>query len=253
MLKGERITLLIIPEAGGKTLEFKVRRYLVVVSVAVIVAAVVLLGLGLNFYLESRSLGRRVARLEREKALLEEEVEQIGQLEQVLLRLQRSNHQLRAILGESARTDGEPARAHGDVLYETYVGATDRLRWGQVRSFPGLWPVDGAVTRVFSELFPAVVIAAPLESVVRASAAGQVTRAGYGEEFGYLVTLDHGGGLTSQYGYGARLLVEEGAYVEKGQPIILSGRSGRAQAPSLYYAIRENGQPRNPVDFRLWL
>lgn len=253
MLKGERITLLIIPEAGGKTLEFKIRRYLVGVAAMAIVAAVVLLGLGFHFYLDSRSLGLRVTRLEREKALLEEEVEQIGQLEQVLLRLQRSNQQLRAILGESVRADDGPALPDGDAPYETHLGTTDRLRWGHAGSFPGLWPVDGAVTRAFSEFFPAVVIAAPPGSVVRASAAGQVTRAGYDEKLGYLVTIDHGGGLSSQYGYSARLLVEEGDHVEKGQPVVLSGRSGRAEIPSLYYAIRERGQPRDPADFRLWL
>lgn len=252
MLKGERITLLIIPEAGGKTFELKLPRLLIVAAAMVSIAVLVLLGMGFKSHLDAHSLGQRVARLEREKALLEEEVEQIEQLEQVLLRLQRSNQQLRVILGESVGGDFERRRTYGGGR-ESYIAATERLRWGHVQSFPGLWPVEGVVIRPFSEIFPATVIATPRESLIRASGAGQVTRAGFDEGLGYLVVLDHGGGLSSQYGYNDRLLVEAGDYVEKGQPLALSGNTGEARLPSLYFAIRENGRPQNPTDYRLWL
>jgi murein DD-endopeptidase MepM/ murein hydrolase activator NlpD len=252
MLKGERITLLIIPEAGGKTFELKLPRLLIMVAITASIAMLALLGLGLKSYLDAHSLGQRVARLEREKALLEEEVEQIEQLEQVLMRLQRSNQQLRAILGESVGGNFERKRADGGGR-ESYIAASERLRWGHVQSFPGLWPVEGVVVRPFTEIFPATVIATPPESLIRASGAGQVVRAGFDEDLGYLVVLDHGGRLSSQYGYNDRLLVEAGDYVEKGQPLALSGHTGGASLPSLYFAIRENGRPRNPADYRLWL
>jgi len=77
MLRGERITLLIIPEAGGKTFELKVPRLLMLAAITTSIAVLVLLGLGFKSYLDARSLGQRVTRLEREKALLEEEVGQI--------------------------------------------------------------------------------------------------------------------------------------------------------------------------------
>jgi len=252
MFKGERITLLIIPEAGGKTFELKLPRLLIGVTAVVSIAVLVLLGLGFKSYLDAHSLGQQVVRLEREKGLLEEEVGQIEQLEQVLMRLQRSNQQLRAILGESVGGDFERKRADG-MGRESYISASERLRWGHLQAYPGLWPVEGVVIRPFSDLFPATVIAVPQESLIRASGSGQVVRAGFDEGLGYLVVLDHGGGLSSQYGYNDRLLVEAGDYVEKGQSIALSGHTGEARVPSLYFAIRENGRPRDPAGYRLWL
>ena len=51
----------------------------------------------------------------------------------------------------------------------------------------------------------------------------------------------------------ADLLAEVGDYVAKGQPIALSGRSGEAPYPALYYLVRENGEARSPRTYRLWL
>ena len=105
MWRGGRITVLIIPEEGGKTFELKVPRPLVGLCAAAGIAVLVLLGLGLKAYIDARELNWIVSRLEREKALLKEEVVQIEQLEQVLQRLQKSNNQLRTILGESEDTE----------------------------------------------------------------------------------------------------------------------------------------------------
>lgn len=253
MMKGERITLLIIPEEGGKTFEIKLPRLLLGACAAAGVVLVVFLGLGLLSYLDARQLGQRVVHLEREKNLLEREVGQIEQLEQMLVRLQKSNYQLRAILGESVGMEYKEKAFDGAGGSESFISATERLRWGHVHSLPGLWPAPGVVVRRFSADFPAVVIAVPRQSLIRASGAGQVRRAGFDEKLGHLVVLDHGNGLTSRYGYNARLLVEKGDYVQKGQPLALSGQAGEAKVPSLYFAIREQGKPHDPLNYRLWL
>jgi septal ring factor EnvC (AmiA/AmiB activator) len=211
----------------------------------------VLLILGFRAYVEARDLGRLVARLERDKALLEEEVSQIERLEQILLRLQRSNDQLRAILGESA---GDRAgEAQSATSADAYISSTQRLRWGNVRSVPTRWPVQGTLVRSFAHDFPAVFIATTEKSLVCAGAAGQVVRAGYDVRWGHLVVLDHGNGLRTHYGHNARLLVEQGDHVLKGQAIALSGHSGHAQRSGLYYAVEEDGQFQDPLLYKLWL
>jgi len=253
MWKSGRITLLIIPEEGGKTFELKVPRILVGLGAAAAAVVLVLLGLGFKAYVDAREFGRMVARLEREKALLEEEVSQIEQLEQVLQRLQRSNHQLRSILGESEKIELGEEGFGSFGSRDSYIPTVERLRWGHVHSVPSLWPVQGGVVRRFSATFPGTVIAVPRKSLIRASGTGQVVRAGFDARLGHLVVIDHGSGLFSQYGYNTRLLVEVGDFVQKGQPIALSGQSGEAQIPSLYFAIRENGRLRDPLDYRLWL
>lgn len=106
----KRLTLLIIPEEGEKTHEFKVPRVLLWMLGLCLLCGSGLFVVGLYSFVQSRDLESMVVRLEREKALLEAEVEQIDQLEQVLMRLQRSNEQLRAILETGKRAKRRATR-----------------------------------------------------------------------------------------------------------------------------------------------
>jgi murein DD-endopeptidase MepM/ murein hydrolase activator NlpD len=253
LFRQERLTVLVIPEAGGRTFEYKFPRIALLGAAVVALAVGVLLVAGFWFFVQAGASGRQVDRLQREKRLLSEEVKRIGELEGVLLQLQRSNQQLRTILGESVRAKEEPERVRGQTRYESYVEPHDRLRWGHLRTFPGLWPAPGVVIEPFDERSGGLVIAVPSGTLVRAAGAGQVSRSGYDEQLGHLVQVDHGGGLVSVYGYARQLLVEAGDYVEKGQPLALSGRSGKARTASLFYAVRANRRPLNPSTIRLWL
>ena len=69
------------------------------------IAIVVLLILGGYAYQYSDTLAEKVTRLEQEKSILEEDVSQIRHLERILLRLQKNNRQLHAILGEFPRSN----------------------------------------------------------------------------------------------------------------------------------------------------
>lgn len=251
MLRSNRITLLVIPAEGGKTFEFKIPRLLLWFLGLCSVALLGLLLQGFRSYFDVRDLDQMVVRLERDKALLEEEVGQIKQLEEMLIRLKRSNDQLRTILGESQDFDAGSSQSSSDEI--PYISATQRLRWGQVQTVPTLWPLRGPVLRSFSEELPSVFISAPAGNLVRASAAGQVARAGYDERLGYVVILDHGNDLLTQYGYNGRLLVEEGDYVLKGQCIVLSGEGRESRGPGLHYAVREDGRFRDPLLYKLWM
>jgi murein DD-endopeptidase MepM/ murein hydrolase activator NlpD len=253
MLRHERVTLLVIPEAGGRTYEFKILRVAIWGAFCGGLGVVALLLAGLFFYLEARASGQQIARLQREKGLLQEEVTRIDELERVLLKLQRGNQQLRSILGEAVQAEEEPQRVRGQSRYESFVEPRDRLRWGHLRTFPGMWPIDGTVLSPFEERRGGVVIEAPSGSLVWAAGAGQVSRAGYDEVLGLVVCIDHGGGLTSTYGYARQVLVEDGEYIEKGQPLALSGSSGQATSASLYFAVHANGHPVDPLALRLWL
>ena len=253
MLKDRRLTLIVIPEEGGQTFEYKLARPVVWAASAVAVAVALFVLVGAWSLYQAHQLGQRAARLEEENGLLQEEVAQIRQLEQVLAQLQRSNHQLRTILGERGRLAFEAGESRRGSSRDQPISSLERLRWGRVHSVPSLWPLAGCLARTFTDDFPAVLIAAPLHTVVRASAAGRVVQAGYDAQLGYLVTIDHGSGLLSKYGYNAISLVEAGQDVTAGQPIALSGRSGRAAAPGLYYAVLEGGKPQDPRRYRIWL
>ena len=250
MFKRSNITLIVIPEKGRKTFEFKISSAFVWLLGLCCVAWLAVLLVGLSSYLDGRELAQKVAQLEQDKALLEEQVGQINQLEEMLVQLKRGNDQLRTILGKPEALDEVPAQRSDDP---PYISSMQRLRWGHVQTVPTLWPLRGLVLRPFSEEHPSVVIAAAAGSLVRASAAGQVMEVGYDEDLGYVVSLDHGNGLLTQYGYNARLLVDVGDYVLKGQSIALLDEGRGVRRPGLHYAVQEDGQFRDPEFYKLWM
>ena len=250
MFKRNNITLIVVPEKGRKTFEFKISGTLVWLLGLCSVALLVLLSFGLSSYLDMREIAQKAVLLEQDNALLEEQVGQIDRLEKMLVRLKRGNDRLRAILGKPGALDEAAAQRSDDP---PYISSMQRLSWGQVHTVPTLWPLRGPVLRPFSEEHPSVVIAADAGSLVKASAAGQVLQSGYDKDLGYVVILDHGNGLLTQYGYNARLLVDVGDYVLKGQSIALLDEGRGARRPGLHYAVQEDGQFRDPLLYRLWM
>jgi murein DD-endopeptidase MepM/ murein hydrolase activator NlpD len=63
---------------------------------------------------------------------------------------------------------------------------------------------------------------------------------------GNCVVIDHGQGLLTLYLHLSKFSVKEGDDVSKGQPIGLSGGTGRATSPHLHLAVRWQGVYLNP-------
>ncbi len=63
---------------------------------------------------------------------------------------------------------------------------------------------------------------------------------------GNCVVIDHGQGLLTLYLHLSKFFVKEGDDVNKGQPIGLSGGTGRATGPHLHLAVRWQGVYLNP-------
>ncbi len=247
-----KMTVLLIPQEGSKTFELKVPKVVVAVGGIGIVAAVSLLVIGVLSYFQARQLEAELGYLERENEQLVEQVGVIRQLGEDLARLQRVNRQLHAILGESVGLEPVKAAGSDSPSEGIYISFVDRLRWGRVRSLPTIWPVRGSVLRPFGES-RGTVIATARGQVVRASGSGWVVRADFDARLGNVISIDHGNGIVTDYGYNGLLLVGEGGYVDKGQPIALSGYSGEAPGPALFFAVRENGAYRDPSTYRLWM
>lgn len=254
MAKVRRLTLLIIPEGGGRTYEFKIPRVLAWVAGCSCVVVLFLLVAGFIAHADVKDLSRLVTQLEREKGVLEEDVGLLTELEVLLESLEERNKKLRHILSATPEAGESSSPSSSGSVVEHYVSSVDRLLGGHVRTVPTLWPVRGVpVGEGFSPSTGGIVVAAPSGSLVRASAAGTVLRAGFDLQHGYAVVLDHGNRLTTEYGYNRTLLVEAGEFVQKGQPLALSGRGGDGNHTGLFFSVYEDGQPRNPLEYRIWL
>ena len=128
--------------------------------------------------------------------------------------------------------------------------------WTQYADAPSLWPIEGRVTSSFGErqdpfngegaFHAGIDIAAPYGTAVRATADGDVQKAGFGSGYGREITIDHGHDLLTVYGHLSSIAVTEGEHVTRGQVIGYVGESGRATGPHLHYEVRVHDVPVNP-------
>ncbi|MCS6944323.1 MAG: peptidoglycan DD-metalloendopeptidase family protein [Sutterellaceae bacterium] len=92
-----------------------------------------------------------------------------------------------------------------------------------------------------------IFIRAPEGSAVHAIARGRVVFADWLRGFGNLLILDHGEGFLSVYGNNETLLRAVGETVEAGQAIAAVGNTGGNALSGLYFEIRYEGRPVDPL------
>lgn len=94
---------------------------------------------------------------------------------------------------------------------------------------------------------------APTGTSVKASGDGRVSFVGEKGGYGKVITLEHGGGISTLYAHlsGFARGVRTGQRVKQGQSIGYVGSSGAATGPHLHYEYRVNGIHRNPRTVRL--
>ena len=86
-------------------------------------------------------------------------------------------------------------------------------------------------------------------SEIIAVAGGVVTWAGGRYGYGELIEINHGNGYSTRYGHNAKLLVEAGDSVEKGQAISNMGSTGRSTGPHVHFEVLKNDRQVNPSKF----
>ena len=122
---------------------------------------------------------------------------------------------------------------------------------------PSIWPAHGWLTGTFggrSDPFtgePAyhtgLDISLEKGSPVFATADGRVESTSYTGDYGNLIVLQHGFGLTTRYGHLSAYRVRPGDVVKRGDVIGLVGATGRATGAHLHYEILINGKLTDPL------
>jgi septal ring factor EnvC (AmiA/AmiB activator) len=176
---------------------------------------------------------------ERAVAALERRLKSLGgELE----RLQRDEKQLQALV-----------RSLQELLADIPVDAGSRQPFGKLQGHLR-WPLRGRLERRFGSSrgqtgfkWQGVVIAAPEGEAVHAVHQGRVAFADWMRGYGLLLIIDHGDGYMTLYGHNQALYKEVGEWVDSGEVVATSGASGGQSVTGLYFEIRHNGQPVNPV------
>jgi murein DD-endopeptidase MepM/ murein hydrolase activator NlpD len=86
-------------------------------------------------------------------------------------------------------------------------------------------------------------------SGIVAVANGVVTWSGERYGYGNLVEINHGNGYSTRYGHNAKILVEVGDSIEKGQVISLMGSTGRSTGPHVHFEVLKKDRQVNPAKF----
>ncbi|HEV8210132.1 MAG TPA: M23 family metallopeptidase [Vicinamibacterales bacterium] len=152
------------------------------------------------------------------------------------------------------------------VLRDLLQGLESRLRYVRrdverrealASSTPSIWPAHGWLTGTFggrSDPFsgePAfhqgLDISTDKGQPVFATADGSVESATYTGDYGNLVVLRHGFGLSTRYGHMSGFNVKPGETVKRGAVIGFVGSTGRATGSHLHYEILVNGKLINPL------
>jgi len=94
-----------------------------------------------------------------------------------------------------------------------------------------------------------LLILAPEGTDVRAVADGRVVFAEWMRGFGNLLILDHGGGYLTIYGNNESVLKRVGDTVHAGDVVATVGATGGAQASGLYFEMRYQGKPFDPLSW----
>ena len=122
---------------------------------------------------------------------------------------------------------------------------------------PSIWPVTGWLSSSYgvrrdpfngsADFHPGLDISADYGEPVHATADGIVTTAGANGNYGNLVVVEHGYGITTRYGHLSRFAAVTGQQVRRGDIVGYVGSTGRSTSAHLHYEILMNGQLTNPL------
>lgn len=210
--------------------------------------------------LSAREQAQRLARLtpvlaaeEEAKKRASDEAARVLESKRALLRSVQSDRKTH----QSALTEMEAAeRSMGRVLSGLPVPAPPALSFDTLRGLLD-WPSQGAIGAKFGTsmdrrfgtkvVHNGIDLEAPFGAPVRSVHDGKVVFAQWFRGYGLTVIVDHGGGWLSVYAHASVLLVAKGESVARGQKIALVGDTASIRGPFLYFELRREGHPVDPL------
>lgn len=179
--------------------------------------------------------------------------DQLKQQRREMGHLQRNENRLSQLVEKISRM---LAPAKGSSVLSNEKLPDDRFDGTPFASLKGklALPVKGVVTNRFGTphpdsrvLWKGLFMRAPSGEPVRAVAAGRVVFADWLRGFGNLLIIDHGKGYMSLYGNNETLYKQVGDTLHGGDTVATVGKSGGNAESGLYFELRYEGKPLNPM------
>lgn len=101
----------------------------------------------------------------------------------------------------------------------------------------------------YGRLHYGIDIAVCIGDTIRLSLPGTIRQIGTDPHgYGHYIIVEHENGLETRYAHLSQILATVGEQKQKGDPIALSGNSGRSTGPHLHFETRYKGIPLNPLN-----
>lgn len=112
-------------------------------------------------------------------------------------------------------------------------------------------PLKGVVSQGYdTAIHPYVDIAAPAGSVVKATLDGTIIFAGWSDDAGHTIQIQHDGDIVSIYKHNEKLLKKAGDKVSAGTPIALVGNTGETSTGThLHFELWHKGETVDPTKY----
>ena len=112
-------------------------------------------------------------------------------------------------------------------------------------------PVIGEISQEFdAKNHPGIDVVTEKDRVVKACLSGTVVYSGYTHKDGYILIIEHDGGVISVYKHNKRVIKKTGSSVKLGDPIGIVGNTGEnTDGPHLHFELWMDQTPVNPKDY----
>jgi septal ring factor EnvC (AmiA/AmiB activator) len=187
-------------------------------------------------------------------AMLKLASNQIARQRSEISHLKRNEERLAKLVERLARELARPTKREGRTRNdrlpeplrsgESFSGLKGRLRLPVIGELADRFGSPRADSGLSSK---GLFIAARQGEEVRAVATARVVFADWLRGFGNLMILDHGGGYMSLYGNNDALFRQVGDIVKAGDPIAAVGATGGNPETGLYFELRFQGKPFDPL------
>lgn len=117
------------------------------------------------------------------------------------------------------------------------------------------WPINGKIISYFGSndngtKNDGIYIETQLNKPVKATASGTVIYAGQDlEQYGNLLIISHKDQYFSAYAHLSELKVTKNSKIQAGDIIALTGDTGNISSPQLYFSLRKNKTPVDPLKY----
>ena len=112
-------------------------------------------------------------------------------------------------------------------------------------------PLKGVISQGYDKaLHPYIDITAPENSTVMSVLDGTVISAGWSDEYGYTIQIQHEGDIISVYKHNQKLLKKVGDKVTAGMPIAIVGNTGNtSKGNHLHFELWHKGEAVDPTKY----